>query len=74
MCSRMCPCCRVVHKKRRKLEAGGIGRPVDVVEIARKLFMPENKVGPMKMGTERVRPSQGGAPIDLGSIELTVSK
>jgi DNA-binding protein Alba len=58
-----------------KARGRAISRAVDVVEILRRRFMPDVKVGPITIGTVQL-PSreQGGAPSNVSTMEMVLKK
>lgn len=57
-----------------KARGRAISRAVDVVEIMRKRFMPEIKVGPITIGTEQFPGTDSRAPSNVSTMELVIAK
>lgn len=55
-----------------KARGRAISRAVDVVEIIRRRFLPDVKVGNISIGTEQVQSSGGNAPANVSIIEITL--
>ena len=58
-----------------KARGRAISRAVDVVEIVRRRFMPDVKIGPITIGTVQLPArEQGGAPSNVSTMELVLRK
>ncbi len=58
-----------------KARGRAISRAVDVVEIARRRFLPDVKVGNIAIGTETLPVGQGGnASTNVSTIEITLTR
>lgn len=58
-----------------KARGRAISRAVDVVEVVRRRFLPDVKVKNINIGTEKMAPfEEGGAPSNVSSIEITLTK
>lgn len=58
-----------------KARGRAISRAVDVVEIVRRRFMPDVKVGPITIGTVQLPArEQGGPPSNVSSMELVLRR
>ncbi len=57
-----------------KARGRAISRAIDVAEIVRNRFMTGLKVKDIQIGTEQVAPAEGGTPMNISTIELTLSK
>jgi len=57
-----------------KARGRAISRAVDVVEIIRRRFMPDVKVGPITIGTQQLPAREGGAPSNVSTMELVLKK
>ncbi len=57
-----------------KARGRAISRAVDVVEIVRRRFMPDVKVGPITIGTQQLPAREGGAPSNVSTMELVLKK
>jgi DNA-binding protein Alba len=58
-----------------KARGRAISRAVDVVEVTRRRFMPDLKVKNIGIGTDTLAPfDDGGAPSNISTIEITLTK
>ncbi|MCW4020947.1 MAG: DNA-binding protein Alba [Candidatus Bathyarchaeota archaeon] len=58
-----------------KARGRAISRAVDVVEIARRRFLPDVKVGNINIGTERLQLGEGAdASTNVSTIEITLTR
>jgi len=58
-----------------KARGRAISRAVDVVEIMRRRFLPDVKVKNIDIGTEQMVPTEeGGTPMNVSTIEITLKK
>ncbi len=59
-----------------KARGRAISRAVDVVEIARRRFLPDVKVGNITIGTEQLQVGQGGdtSTTNVSTIEITLTR
>jgi DNA-binding protein len=59
-----------------KARGRAISRAVDVVEIARRRFLPDVKVGKINIGTEQLQFSEGGetSTTNVSTIEITLTR
>ncbi|MBS7648199.1 MAG: DNA-binding protein Alba [Candidatus Bathyarchaeia archaeon] len=55
-----------------KARGRAISRAVDVVEIVRRRFLPDVKVGNINIGTEQVQTSNRNSPANVSIIEITL--
>jgi len=55
-----------------KARGRAISRAVDVVEIVRRRFMPDVKIGNINIGTEQVQSSDRNTPANVSTIEITL--
>ena len=48
---------------------------LDVVEVARRRFLPDVKVKKIDIGTDQLAPiEEGGTPTNVSTIEITLAK
>ena len=59
-----------------KARGRAISRAVDIVEIARRRFLPDVKVGSITIGTEQLQVGQGGdtSTTNVSTIEITLNR
>jgi len=58
-----------------KARGRAISRAVDVVEIARRRFLPDVKVQNISIGTQQLQSSEGGdRPTNVSTIEITLTR
>ncbi|RJS76927.1 DNA-binding protein Alba [Candidatus Bathyarchaeota archaeon] len=58
-----------------KARGRAISRAVDVVEIARRRFLPDVKVGNISIGTEQLQVGEGGeSSTNVSTIEITLTR
>jgi DNA-binding protein len=58
-----------------KARGRAISRAVDVVEVTRRRFMPDLNVTNIGIGTDKLAPFEdGGAPSNISTIEITLTK
>ena len=58
-----------------KARGRAISHAVDVVEIARRRFLPDLKVKKIDIGTEQMAAfDQSSAPMNVSTIEITLTK
>ena len=57
-----------------KARGKSISRAVDVAEIVRNRFIPEVEVTDIKIGTEVLKPEEGGPEVNVSSIEIYMAK
>jgi len=58
-----------------KARGKAINRAVDVVEIVRRKFLPDIKVGNIDIGTEQLqRAEEGGGSTNVSTIEITLTR
>ncbi len=58
-----------------KARGRAISRAVDVVEIVRRRFLPDVKIGSIDIGTEQLqRTEEGGTPTNISTIEITLTR
>ena len=58
-----------------KARGRAISRAVDVVEVCRRRFLPDVKVGNIDIGTEQLPPfEEGGRPTNVSTIEIHLAK
>ena len=57
-----------------KARGRAISRAVDVVEVIRKRFISDVKVGPITIGTVQLPGREGGAPSNVSTMELVLRK
>ncbi len=55
-----------------KARGRAISRAVDVVEIVRRRFLPDVKVGNISIGTEQIQAGEGNTPANVSTIEITL--
>lgn len=55
-----------------KARGRAISRAVDVVEIVRRRFLPDVKIGNISIGTEQVQTGEGNTPTNVSTIEITL--
>lgn len=55
-----------------KARGRAVSRAVDVVEVIRRRFLPDVKVGNISIGTEQVQSGSGNAPSNVSTIEITL--
>jgi len=71
-------CMTLLHSsvERVTVKAPGreISRAADVVEIRRKRFMQEIKIGSTKTGTEQLTGTESRVPSNVGAMELGIAK
>jgi DNA-binding protein len=58
-----------------KARGRAISRAVDVVEIARRRFLPDVKVGKINIGTQQLQVGEGGETsiTNVSTIEITLT-
>jgi DNA-binding protein len=58
-----------------KARGRAINRAVDVVEIARRRFLPDVKVGKINIGTQQLQVGEGGETsiTNVSTIEITLT-
>jgi len=59
-----------------KARGRAISRAVDVVEIARRRFLPDVKVGNISIGTQQLQIDEGGntSTTNVSTIEITLTR
>jgi DNA-binding protein len=57
-----------------KARGRAISRAVDVVEIARRRFLPDVKVQKINIGTESLQLEGGNASTNVSTIEITLTR
>jgi len=58
-----------------KARGRAISRAVDVVEIARRRFLPDVKVGKISIGTEELKAKEGdNTSTNVSTIEITLTR
>jgi len=58
-----------------KARGRAISRAVDVVEIARRRFLPDVKVGNISIGTQQLQLTEGAnTTINVSTIEITLTR
>jgi len=58
-----------------KARGNAISRAVDVVEIVRRRFLPDVKVGSIDIGTQQLqRAEEGGTLSNVSTIEITLTR
>jgi len=57
-----------------KARGRAISRAVDVVEIVRRRFLHDVKIGDVKIGTEQLTAEEGGVPTNVSTIEISLVK
>jgi len=57
-----------------KARGRAISRAVDVVEIIRRRFMPEVRVGPITIGTVQLPGREGAGASNVSTMELVLKK
>lgn len=57
-----------------KARGRAISRAVDVVEVLRSRFMPDMKVGDIKIGTEELTSEERNAPMNVSTIEIKLHR
>lgn len=57
-----------------KARGRAISRAVDVVEIVRRRFLPDVKIGSIDIGTEQIQTSDGNTPANISIIEITLMR
>jgi len=58
-----------------KARGQAISRAVDVVEIVRRRFLPDVKVGNIDIGTQQLqRAEEGGSLSNVSTIEITLTR
>jgi len=59
-----------------KARGRAISRAVDVVEIARRRFLPDVKVGNITIGTQQLQVGEGGdtSTTNVSTIEITLTR
>jgi len=57
-----------------KARGRAISRAVDVVEIIRRRFMPDIKIKEIRIGTQQITGEEGGAPSNVSTMELVLTK
>jgi len=58
-----------------KARGQAISRAVDVVEIVRRRFLPDVKVGNIDIGTQQLqRAEEGGTLSNVSTIEITLTR
>jgi len=57
-----------------KARGRAISRAVDIVEIIRRRFMPEVKVGPITIGTVQLPGREGSGVSNVSTMELVLKK
>ena len=66
-------CITLFHGGAKEINVKARGRAVDVVEIARRRFLPDVKVKNIDIGTDQVAPiEEGGTPTNVSTIEITL--
>ena len=55
-----------------KARGRAISRAVDVVEIVRRRFLPDVKIGNISIGTEQIQTGEGNTPANVSTIEITL--
>lgn len=57
-----------------KARGRAISRAVDVVEIIRRKFLPDVKIGDINIGTEQMQSVNRNALINVSTIEITLTR
>lgn len=57
-----------------KARGRAISRAVDVIEIVKRRFMQDVKVKEIKIGTEQLTSEESNTPINVSTIEITLTK
>ena len=57
-----------------KARGRAISRAVDVAEIARRRFLPDEKVGKITIGTEELKGREGESSTNVSTIEITLTR
>jgi len=57
-----------------KARGRAISRAVDVVEVLRNRFMPDMKVGDIKIGTEELASEESNSPTNISTIEIKLHR
>jgi len=57
-----------------KARGRAISRAVDVVEVMRSRFMPDVKVGDIKIGTEELHFEESNAPTNVSTMEIKLHR
>ncbi|MEM2129867.1 MAG: DNA-binding protein Alba [Candidatus Bathyarchaeia archaeon] len=57
-----------------KARGRAISRAVDVVEIARRRFLPDVKVQKINIGTEQLQAEGSNAASNISTIEITLTR
>jgi len=58
-----------------KARGRAIGRAVDVVEIARRRFLPDVKIGNISIGTQQLQLAEGAnTTVNVSTIEITLMR
>jgi len=57
-----------------KARGRAISRAVDVVEIARRRFLPDVKIQNIDIGTEQLQLEGGNASTNVSTIEITLTR
>lgn len=57
-----------------KARGRAISRAVDVVEVTRNRFMPDMKVGDIRIGTEQLTSEERNAPMNVSTIEIVLHR
>lgn len=57
-----------------KARGRAISRAVDVVEVTRNRFMPDMKVGDIRIGTEELTSEERNAPMNVSTIEIRLHR
>lgn len=57
-----------------KARGRAISRAIDVIEIVRRRFMQDVQVKDIKIGTEQITSEESNIPINVSTIEITLTK
>jgi len=57
-----------------KARGRAISRAVDVIEIVKRRFMQDVKVKEIKIGTEQITSEESNTPLNVSTIEITLTK
>jgi DNA-binding protein len=58
-----------------KARGRSIGRAIDVAEVVRRKFLPNDKVKSINIGTDQLTPREEGGPLtNVSTIEITLEQ
>lgn len=57
-----------------KARGRAISTAVDVAEVLRSRFMPDVKVGSIRIGTEQLKSEESSTPSNVSTIEITLKR